>query len=337
MKGKVLSRNSNVETLLRYVHRCAVGEIRSAAPVHVAGTVFGTIAQQVAYFEAAARIRPKIVRCYFHFTMSLTRDDRIDDYRLGQIAEQFMALLEFPLDTPYIAFRHTDSQYPHVHIVASRVSFRGKLYSGDSARPLQQVLMKAIEHLERSFRLEVTSPWRGRNERLEIEPLASLRNRSQRYIDEVTAMQSTILEAIEEAVDWDDLGALLHDQSISVWYTDHGVSFGRQYKVKASLFGTAFMSAALAARGLSPFAQLTDDWARPDDFVFEVQPVLTAKPSLKPATSVAVDLRHFDADALASLFDQAMVSRGNSSAGLRSSVAGGSLRPADLPDLLSLY
>lgn len=327
MKVKTL-RDSNIEVLLRYVNRLRSEDVGTIAPIQIAGTVFGSLAQQIAYFKAASRLRSTIRRCFFHFAISPTKNDTIDDHRLGQIAQEFMALMGFPLDTPYVAKKHTDSKYVHFHIVACRVSFSGHLYDGDAARPLSQVAMDVVERLERRFGLEVTISWRQRRGRQQVEPIRSLPHRSDPYRIEAERMQSEILEALEEAFDWEDLNALLNDRGISIRHTDRGVSYGRRYKVKASALGAAFMSAGLAARGLLPVVEMTDDWGRSDDLVFSAEPIALVKPF------ASIPARHvngpcFAADDVQELFEQAILSANENLKTVGAPVAVGTLCESD--------
>lgn len=62
----------------------------------------------------------------FHLSLSFPADEReLSDSELSQIANDFMTQFGFG-EHPYAVYRHRDTNHPHIHIVSTRISWKGE-------------------------------------------------------------------------------------------------------------------------------------------------------------------------------------------------------------------
>lgn len=62
----------------------------------------------------------------FHLSLSFPAEERsLSDSELSQIAKDFMSQFGFG-EHPYAVYRHRDTNHPHIHIVSTRISWKGE-------------------------------------------------------------------------------------------------------------------------------------------------------------------------------------------------------------------
>lgn len=133
----------------------------------VGGTMSGTDPRMLAAeFGHTRRLRKDVTRPVWHCSLALPVGDRLSSQRWEDVAADFMQRMGFPPDTQWVAVRHQDTDYDHIHIIASRVSLSGQVWYG------QHEAFKAIavaQELEREHGLTITQGLYG-----EAKPIASL-------------------------------------------------------------------------------------------------------------------------------------------------------------------
>lgn len=133
----------------------------------VGGTMSGTDPRMLAAeFGHTRRLRKDVTRPVWHCSLALPAGDRLSSQRWEDVAADFMQRMGFPPDTQWVAVRHQDTDYDHIHIIASRVSLSGQVWYG------QHEAFKAIavaQELEREHGLTITQGLYG-----EAKPIASL-------------------------------------------------------------------------------------------------------------------------------------------------------------------
>lgn len=154
MKAKIV-RGKSFAGVLRYV--LAIKPSQNAvcdAPVIVGGNTAGRDQQQLmAEFQYASQQRPDIQKPVWHTSLSLPQAERLDDATWRQVTDRFMQQMGFLPEHPFVVVRHQDTDFDHVHIVASRVSMLGKVWLG------QWEARQAIgitQQLEQDFQLTQT-------------------------------------------------------------------------------------------------------------------------------------------------------------------------------------
>ncbi len=74
-------------------------------------------------FEDNRALNPRIKNPVGHISLNFHADDKdkINDATMVEIAQKYMERMGI-VDTPYIVVRHLDKDYPHCHIVFSRIN-----------------------------------------------------------------------------------------------------------------------------------------------------------------------------------------------------------------------
>lgn len=73
-------------------------------------------------FEDNQALNPRVRNAVGHISLNFAAEDRdrLDDDTMAEIAGKYMERMGI-VDTPYIVVRHFDREYPHCHIVFSRI------------------------------------------------------------------------------------------------------------------------------------------------------------------------------------------------------------------------
>lgn len=133
---------------LNYVHDKGEAEI-------VGGNMGGQTPQELAReFGITKALRPDCKNPVWHCSLGLPEGDRLSTKKWGELAIDFM--LEMGMDPDnflYSAALHNDTDYDHIHIVASRIGLDGQLWHGQN-----DVLaaIKATQKLELKHSLTLT-------------------------------------------------------------------------------------------------------------------------------------------------------------------------------------
>ena len=76
-------------------------------------------------FEMQAELRRSISRPCFHAVLSFPPGEKVTDELLAELAGKYLDGIGM-VGTQFAMIRHTDTEHPHVHIIANRVDFQGK-------------------------------------------------------------------------------------------------------------------------------------------------------------------------------------------------------------------
>jgi hypothetical protein len=206
-------------------------------------------------FAVTSRIRPDIGRPAWHCSLSLPPGERLDDAKWAEIADDFMAMMGFSGSCPYTVVRHSDKGHDHVHIMASRIGFDGRVWK--AGRDVYKAI-RATGELEARHGLTVTKGLDGRAERKnpsfaerQMETRtgeASPRARLQDLIDDVLATGPTAAEFCEFL----EAGGVEVRANLASTGKMNGFSFSvGGIAFKGSSLGKAYGWAGLRGRGLS--------------------------------------------------------------------------------------
>lgn len=93
-------------------------------------STLGGRAEIIASFEDNISMKPNVKNPVGHISLNFhTLDaDKVNDEIMAEIATKYMEKMDI-IDTPYILVRHLDKDYPHCHLVYSRVNNSGKIIS----------------------------------------------------------------------------------------------------------------------------------------------------------------------------------------------------------------
>lgn len=114
----------------------------------------------IADFNMSRQANEKLTRCVWHTSLSFSKSDSLDDDKMLRIAEEWMKEMGLS-NTQWAIIKHTDTEHPHIHILASRIDNNNKTIS-DSNNYMRS--MNAIRRLEKEFGLSSIPEVRQENE-----------------------------------------------------------------------------------------------------------------------------------------------------------------------------
>lgn len=158
MKAKI-TKGSGFRGCLDYVTK--------AGAERIGGTLAGTNAREMSReFSVARRLREDIERPVWHTSLSLPKGERLDTERWNKACVAFLARMGIipPEEVQWTAWRHTDGEYDHVHIVVNRISLTGAVW--DAGLDVYKAIA-ATREIEKSFGLTITP---GRENKKFAEP-----------------------------------------------------------------------------------------------------------------------------------------------------------------------
>ena len=159
MKAKI-SKGSSFRGCLDYVTGKAGAE-------RIGGTLAGKDAREMSReMGVARRLREDITRPVWHASLSLPKGERLDTERWNKVCCAFLARMGIipPEEMQWTAWRHTDGEHDHVHIVVNRIGLTGSVW--DAGLDVYKAIT-ATREIEKSFGLTVTP---GRENKRFAEP-----------------------------------------------------------------------------------------------------------------------------------------------------------------------
>lgn len=87
---------------------------------------FGNKNELIEQFNDVRALNQKVQKPVLHITLSLAPEDRLDKAKLVEMAGQCAKEMGFE-NNQYIAVSHIDTQHQHLHIVANRVGYDGRV------------------------------------------------------------------------------------------------------------------------------------------------------------------------------------------------------------------
>lgn len=175
-------------------------------PEVVGGTLAGETAAELSReFSIVRGLRPDIKRPVWHCSLSLPADENLSSEKWSVVVEDFMQRMGFDLSTSWVAVRHKETDYDHVHIIACRVSLNSTVWLGqwDARRAIEATQELEKEHgLTLTQGLGTTRAARKTLTRGEINMAVRtgkepLRQRLQRLVDDAVRDRPTALEFVQ--------------------------------------------------------------------------------------------------------------------------------------------
>lgn len=156
MKAKI-ERGSGFRGVLNY----GLGKEGGNACEIIGGNMSGTDPQTLAAeFALSREARPGVARPVWHTSLTLPKGEHLDSDKWSEIVADFMEGMGLA-DHQHVVIRHHDTEFDHVHIVASRISLDGGLWHGrfDAKRAIALTQELEQKHdLTRTKGLDAPSP-----------------------------------------------------------------------------------------------------------------------------------------------------------------------------------
>lgn len=128
---------------------------KDRAEVLVYNKCFGDKNELAAQFREVAQLNKRVEKPVFHFPIRLAPGDILNRDQLIEIGEA--CVKEFGVENnQYLIILHKDTREPHIHVIANRVDFDGKVASDSYS---QRRIMALCRRLEKQYKLrEVLGP-----------------------------------------------------------------------------------------------------------------------------------------------------------------------------------
>ena len=147
MKAKI-SRGGGFRGVLNYVLDKGEAEI-------VGGNMSGQTPQELAReFGITKKLRPDCKNPVWHCSLTAPKGERLSRRKWHELGADFMIEMGMdPANFLYLSGRHSDTDYDHIHIVASRIGLDGQLWHGQND---VFKAIKATQKLEQRHGLTLT-------------------------------------------------------------------------------------------------------------------------------------------------------------------------------------
>jgi len=143
-----IKRGNGFRGVLDYALKKEGGEL-------IGGNMLGQNPRELASeFKITRGISPTTKNPVWHCSLALPPGDKLTDLQWSNVAERYTKELGFKKDHQLVVIKHTDTEHPHIHIIASRISYKGELYGGQNDGLKSQ---KILPKYEKEYGLTVAS------------------------------------------------------------------------------------------------------------------------------------------------------------------------------------
>lgn len=155
MKGMdKISRGRGFAGVIGYAQFGEGNALRQHEGVVIGGNMSSTAPRLIAReLSATKKIRPDVCKPVWHNSLRLPKGETLSHDKWSRIGDRYMQRMGFSETHPRVYFLHDDKNGQHIHIIASRVSYDGKLFLGKNEN-LRST--KIINQLEKEFGLLAT-------------------------------------------------------------------------------------------------------------------------------------------------------------------------------------
>lgn len=169
--------------LLAYLHGKPDAE-------RIAGNLDGVLPREMAReFAEVRQLRPRVSRAVFHMPVRPAPGETLSVEQWREVAERIAFGMGFG-DSPWVAYLHRDAREEHLHLVASRVGYDGRVVS--DAHDYRRG-MRVLREIERDFGLSLGPP-----ERVDRKPPAQAEKQG---VPEGTSVRLWLQERIARAAE----------------------------------------------------------------------------------------------------------------------------------------
>ncbi len=100
-------------------------------------------------FNLIRQLRPGLGKAVFHVSLNLPHSDHLDDKEFTSFGCDYLMKMGFD-NNQFIMYRHTDTEHEHIHIIANRVRYSGRV-TGDSN--IKRRSREVLNNLEKKYGL----------------------------------------------------------------------------------------------------------------------------------------------------------------------------------------
>lgn len=193
-------------------------------------------------FNLIRELRPNLGKAVLHVSLNLPHSDHLDDKEFASFGCDYLMKMGFE-NNQFIIYRHTDTEHEHIHIVANRVRYSGRLTSDSNIKRRSR---KILDDLEKKYGLtQVVGKANSKKSLTQQEIEKTIRTGD---LPVKLVLQDKIGSAISRATNTTEFIALLKEHNISPRFNVSkttgrvsGISFRYQNVVyKGSTLGKKF-------------------------------------------------------------------------------------------------
>lgn len=100
-------------------------------------------------FNLIRELRPNLGKAVLHVSLNLPYSDYLDDKTFASFGCDYLMKMGFD-NNQFIMYRHTDTEHEHIHIIANRVRYSGRVTSDGNIKRRSR---KILDDLERKYGL----------------------------------------------------------------------------------------------------------------------------------------------------------------------------------------
>lgn len=95
-------------------------------------------------FNLIRELRPGLGNAVFHVSLNLSHSDQLDDMQFASFGCDYLMKMGFD-NNQFIMYRHTDTKHEHIHIVANRVRYSGRITSDSNIKRRSREVLNDLE------------------------------------------------------------------------------------------------------------------------------------------------------------------------------------------------
>lgn len=204
-------------------------------------------------FGEIRALRPNLTKAVCHVSLSVAHDEKLTDEQWKGAAQKYLTGMGFQ-DSQFVVSKHTDTEHPHIHIIANRVTMKGEVVSDSKDYQRQEAIMRK---LEKEYGLKEVQPSQEALRRAPTKGEIECAVRTGRPSAKVT-MQELVDKALLEKTDFETFRNHLEKKGVEVMLnqSDTGRVSGISYRhneitMKGSDLGRGYSWSGIQKRGLT--------------------------------------------------------------------------------------
>lgn len=95
-------------------------------------------------FNLIRQLRPGLGKAVFHVSLNLPYPDQLNDKEFASLGYDYLMKMGFD-NNQFIMYRHTDTEHEHIHIVANRVRYSGRITSDSNIKRRSREMLNDLE------------------------------------------------------------------------------------------------------------------------------------------------------------------------------------------------
>lgn len=95
-------------------------------------------------FGAVRALKPNLSKAVCHVSLSISPEEQLSDEQWKDVAQIYIKSMGYE-NSQYLVTKHTDTEHPHIHILANRVTMKGEVVSDSYDYKRQELVMRQLE------------------------------------------------------------------------------------------------------------------------------------------------------------------------------------------------